>query len=768
MTMNRTIAAGLSFALLLVTAASAQDAKPVIKDGYTIHNTVELGGHIAEQAGSTAMYDTLVNIQSGPRVLGETLEMHAVPGKKHSSLFDSLYASSNGFGGDPLNYISLRTSKGKLYDFTGNFRRDRQYFDYDLFANNLVPGGAAAPTSNGYVFPQQMDSPHLFNTVRRMTDLSLTLYPVSKFSARLAYSQNVMQGPSYTSYHGNVDFMALQNERNSTDSFTAGLDWKPFSRTIITLQEDITHYKGNTSDQLATNGLLGLNGASAFTPVSIGFDNVLTVPTCKAYPTAAGSTAPIIAGTTYTVNPTCSGVTGYTRSQPTRTLTPTESIRFVSANVPKLHLNGDVRYTSATMNLTNYAESMAGLTSAIRLKNYSSFANAQRINVTGQFGAVYEVSPRFTLTEQFDFTSFRQPGEVTFTENDYNDSLGTGTAANPYSMLNPISSTPTATSPIITNAFLALNQRTETNVAGVAWHATDRATFSLSYRYRGRYLNKGELTGTAAAPVSTSVPKDTYTMYFNENGGIFGAELRPTNKLSVNGSLEANYADNAFVQTSPRASQHYKVRATYKPKEWASIFGAFNDLERRNNVARVNHLDHNRSYSVGATVAPSERYSLDFSYAYQDVFSQTSFCFLSSGTPPADAVLLTSVPGTGCVATSGTTIAYLGTGHYDAPTQSGSIGITLVPVKKVRTGFGYRANSTNGNSEMLNPRDVPGSMQSQFLTPYANVALSLTPTWIWRADWKYYGYNEQGSPVGPTAPRDFHGNVVTLGMHYEF
>ncbi|MDR3735394.1 MAG: hypothetical protein P4L10_07645 [Acidobacteriaceae bacterium] len=771
MTMNRKLAAGLSISLMLIATASAQDAKPKIKGGYAIHNTVDLGGHIAEQSGSTAMYDTLVNIQSGPRVLGQTLEMHAVTetGKKqHLHLFDSLYASSNGFGGDPLNYISLRASKGKLYDFNGNFRRDRQYFDYNLLANNMVPSGSAAPVSNGYTFPQQMDSPHLYNTVRRMTDLSLTLFPVSKYSVRLAYSKNLMQGPSYTAYHGNVDVMLLQNVRNSTDSYTAGLDWKPFSRTIVTLQEDITHYKGDTSDVMSTAGLLGLNGASTFTPVSLGNDIVLTVPTCKAYPTSTSSTAPIIAGTTFTVNPTCSGVTGYTRSAPTRTLIPTESLRFVSANIPKLHLNGNVRYTSTTMNLSNYAESMTGLTSAIRVKNYSAFANAQRINVAAQFGAVYEISPRFTLTEQFEFTTFRQPAEVTLTENDYNDSLGTGTAANPYSMLNPVSSTPTATSPIITNAFLALNQRTETNVAGVAWQASPRATFSLSYRYRARYMNKGEITGTGAAPLSTSVPKDTYTMYFNENGGIFGADFRPSNKLSLNGGIEVNYADNTFVQTSPRATQHYKLRATYKPREWASIFGSFNDLEHRNNIARVNHLDHSRSYSGGASLAPSERYSLDFNYAYQDVFSQTSLCFLTSGAPPAGAVLLTTVPGTSCVATSGTTIAYFGTGYYDAPTQSGSIGITLVPVKKVRTSFGYSANSTGGSTETLNPRDVPGSLQSQFMTPYAKVSLALTPTWIWKADWNYYGYNEQGAPVGPTAPRDFHGNVVTLGMHYEF
>jgi hypothetical protein len=172
---------GVAQAAAAVPATAPAETVPAaapaetVKDGYTIHQTADLGGHIANVYGSGAMYDTLVNIHSGPRVLGETYEMHAVPDSKHL-LFDTLVASSNGFGGDPNNFATLRASKGKLYDFVGLFRRDRQYFDYDLLANPLVPGGLV---SNGYTFPQRLDSPHLFNTVRRMTDLNLTLLPIS-------------------------------------------------------------------------------------------------------------------------------------------------------------------------------------------------------------------------------------------------------------------------------------------------------------------------------------------------------------------------------------------------------------------------------------------------------------------------------------------------------------------------------------------------------------------------------------------------------------
>ncbi len=55
------------------------------------------------------------------------------------------------------------------------FRRDRQYFDYDLLGNPNVPGGQSIPIgprapTGSFAWPQVNQSPVLFNTVRRMTD----------------------------------------------------------------------------------------------------------------------------------------------------------------------------------------------------------------------------------------------------------------------------------------------------------------------------------------------------------------------------------------------------------------------------------------------------------------------------------------------------------------------------------------------------------------------------------------------------------------------
>src|SRR5450631_884616 len=79
------LAVGIGTALLLMTAAaaaaqSATSEHPIsAPNGYSLHQSIDLGGRIVNRVGSPAMYDTLVNMQSGPRVLGQTFEMRALP-----------------------------------------------------------------------------------------------------------------------------------------------------------------------------------------------------------------------------------------------------------------------------------------------------------------------------------------------------------------------------------------------------------------------------------------------------------------------------------------------------------------------------------------------------------------------------------------------------------------------------------------------------------------------------------------------------------------
>jgi len=223
----------------------AQDTAPPpapgdnIRFGYVIHQSVDFGGHIVTQSGSGAMYDTLVNIQSGPRLLDSSFQMVAV-NPSHALLFDHLSSTSFGYGGDPIDGTLMNVSKGRIYNFQGNFRRDRQYFDYNLLANPLIP-----PSSIPFV--PVLDSPHLYDTVRRMTDVNITLAPLSAISPHFGYFQNINQGPSGSTIHVGAEGLLIQNIRISTYVWNAGVDWKPLARTSVSYDEFITQYKGNTT-----------------------------------------------------------------------------------------------------------------------------------------------------------------------------------------------------------------------------------------------------------------------------------------------------------------------------------------------------------------------------------------------------------------------------------------------------------------------------------------------------------------------------------------
>ncbi len=702
-------------AFVVERSAIAQEAPQPqagkVINGYLTHMSTELGGHIVEHSGSDAMYATLVNLQSGPRILDNSLQMIAVD-PAHAIVFDRLSSSSFGYGGDPYNVTFLNFSKGRIYDFHGSFRRNRQYFDYNLLANPLIP-----PESTPFI--PILDSPHLYNTVRRMTDVGITLAPLSHISPRFDYFQNINQGPTNSTVHVGAEALLTQNWRVSTDVWDGGIDWKPLARTTISYDQFFTHYKGNTSWQLTGLDYMLSNG----TPVSLGINisSVWKTP-CAAPFNPDGS-----------VNPTCNGFLAYTRSAPTRTLFPSEQFHFQSASIPHFTMNGRFLYMGTTSNLVNFDENFNGLDSRVQNRQavVTGSAAARRINTNADFGATWQVTPTISINDIFNFWYFRQPATNLFTETDY---AGT-------SMLQPPGAATTTTTP----DYQALNQKTKVNTVYVAWDATPRARVSLGYRFNSRWITDAG---------GDYIPIHSY-------GGLFGIALRPTPEWRINFNVDAMYADNSFTRISPRATQHYILRTAYNPRPWMSLAGTINILEDRDNVQTVNHLAHNRDFSFAAVINPSEKWGVDLNYAYDSMFSRTDVCYISSA--PVEGAQ--SQPSPSVCQQAG--LPLQGNGYYNQPTQYGSIGFVYNPMKRLHAAAGYRMSSVDGQAPPINIRQVPGSLQSQYQIPYAHLAFDLNPNWSWKADYNYYSYGE-GSPIGPTLPRSFRGNVYTLGVRYAF
>src|SRR5882724_7898841 len=181
---------------------------------YIIKQSVEFGGRISDFTGNVGIWDTFVNLGTGPRLMEYTLDLHS---PTHTGiLFDDLTFSNFGYGGDPNNVSRIRAQKGKIYSLSGGFRRDQNIFDYDLLANPLNP-----PTSNPNV--PITNSPHEFLITRRMSDINLNLFPVNKIRFKAGWSRVVNEGNSFTSDHQGTDALLFQPTLNTTDNYNFGV-----------------------------------------------------------------------------------------------------------------------------------------------------------------------------------------------------------------------------------------------------------------------------------------------------------------------------------------------------------------------------------------------------------------------------------------------------------------------------------------------------------------------------------------------------------------
>ncbi len=844
--------------VLLVPAgiAIAQDAKPAgpvpetkftALDGYSSHHTVDMGGRMTNLSGSNAMYDTLVNLQSGPRVQGESIEMHALPGIKHT-LADTISAFGTGFGGDPNIMAKLTASKSKIYEFSGVFRRDRLYSNYDLLANPNIPSGQSIPIgpsnarTGSLAWPLVNNSPVMFNTVRRMTNTDLALRPFDTITYRFAYSHSTLEGPtlspSYTLFGMKYNALLRQYERNGNDNFMGGVDWKPSPATKISFEMQANHYKSDTYYTLDPSGFMVQEADG--TPAYLGNFTSLT-PYAGAGLTGICNTTSMgsayTSATVYTIlspankpgglpiiNPACAVVTSYLRTQPTRIWTPTGTVRLHSTAFKNVAMNGNAHYTLGTMNMPNYYESSQGLNGAIRsATSTGGFGIAHRAVIGGDFGVTWRFSPIFSLADQVSYSSIQEPSRTFIpvpttlltpaapnqTIN-YAGALTAGVGSLPHG--NTGASQP--------NFF---GQEYITNSAIVSWDAPAHTKLSFTYRFTNRNIGQGT-PHRGPIPIVVSDPVSG-NIAITENAGILAVAVRPAKNWNLNGSAEIGYADNAFTAVGQRQFRLYRMHTTYRPRPWATLSGSFSDRERHNNTNNnqdvvsagdenysgpINHIDYSRIGSMGLTLTPNEHYGVNLNYSYSDVYTATNICY-SSGAAAATATT-PAIAGAATVTSSGAPnlcynlnnltavpATWLARDFMDAPTQFGSVSLFYSPTDKVHSNLGYTASAVNGTRFFNDAREVNGSMVSNYQSPFIDLSYTMRPGLIWKAEFNYYGYGEggaSGAPLcstatsatatitpcatigvptgmtegtaGATAPRVFHANNVTFGVHYEF
>lgn len=749
----------IGIVVLLLATATGQNTKAStegIENGnYNYQGSFEAGYRFVDSRGSDAVYDTFVNLQQGPRLLEQTLTMHSL--NHQGLLFDNLFFNGFGWGGDPENASRLRMSKDKWYNFNMTFRRDRNNWDYNLLANPLNPVNTVISVN---------DTPHQFETTRRMYDFNLTLMPVSPVRLRLGYSRNSMSGPSFSTIHEGTDATVYQNWRTLLDAYQFGVDFKVLPRTNISYDQFVQYYRGDTTWQQQTFGFQLSNGV----PVSLGV----------VYNTPAGQPCAIPVLSTGFVNPACNAYLGYARSAPTRSSYPTEQLTLQSNYFPKLDISARASYSSSDTTLDSL-EGFAGLITRNRQRSIltAGSASSKRVVTNTDLGVTIHVTESFRIVDSFRFSNFRVPGGWSL----LTGSLFGATLLSRPNQFNPATCPPPftaatcpqhlASSPadIVNDLFGSfLREESKLNIFQLEYDLGRHFTVHGGHRFERRsitnnFVDLQQLTIYPTQAIARGCPTpagcnktvtltSANTLEINGHSLLAGFTARPIDGLRGSFDLEWFSADRTSTRISPKNLQHYKARISYKPRHWMSVAGTFNILESRNNVPEVLHRDHNRNYGFTLAMNPKARFGWESGYNYNDVYSTTNICYVATPAPAG--------------ATSCGAPFLQGNSLYDSQVHFGYTTFMFKPVPRVTANVGYNLTSADGRTFYLGPLpSTLGPLAFTYHQPTAGLDVSLARGWTWRTAWGYFGYNEKSDP-GLVLSRDFHSNSATLSLRYAF
>jgi len=704
------------------------------RDGYVIHQSIEIGYRASDITGSEQMYNTLVNLRTGPRFLEQSLSMQS---QAHDGLlFDNLFVSSYGWGGDPNNGLRTRIEKNKSYDFRANFRRDQTDFGYDLLANPLNPSTSSPNIPVTF-------SPHNFATRRRMSDYDLTVLPQSPISFRLGYSHNNMTGPSYSSVHEGTDALLFQDWNTTVNSYRFGADLKVLPRTVLSYDQFLDYYKGDTTWQLAPFAQALLPGSAGTVELGLPIDTANKTP-CATTPTASS----LIDSTGTLTNTACNAYFDYNRSNRTRTSQPTERLSFHSNYFQGLDLTASYAYSAADMNAP-LSEYFNGLTqrSSLRQQTVTGPGQATRISNVADFSATLHLSEHLRIVDTFRFWAYRIPESFSSIETDR-----TCSDAAICSLLTPIGATTPSTTD--TSSQLSFNQSWKRNQIDFVWDASKHFGGRIGFRYGDKVFH--HILDFSAG--------DQDLVVVHEYTPLIALWAKPMKSLRFNFDWEHTSNDDALVRIGARNESRYRIHGNFTPKPWVVIAASINLWGASNGDALTDYRAHNRNYGFTANLTPRERFGFDFAYDYNDSKQNAFICFNDSNTS------LPVVVNAGNCTVNGYNDSknpLLTDGYYRNNTHYGMGSVMFKPNARITTQIGYSITSVGGQTPQFNVLQPFGSLQYNYHQPLANLSVDIGHNLTARMAWNYYQYGEK-SFVGPTSPRYFHANNATFSLLWAF
>jgi hypothetical protein len=178
--------------------------------------------------GSFDTYRTIVNLGSGPKLLGSDF---TITDPRHH-FFDRIDVHAYNWGGEPYGNFQLRAKKTKLYEFNADYR-DIAYF-------NFLPSFADPLLSRGYVLNQQS-----FDTRRRIGSLQLDMLPANWIVPYVAYEHNSGSGTGVATFVSDANQFPVPNIlSDATNLYRGGVRFE-LRKFHATLEQGGTTFKDN-------------------------------------------------------------------------------------------------------------------------------------------------------------------------------------------------------------------------------------------------------------------------------------------------------------------------------------------------------------------------------------------------------------------------------------------------------------------------------------------------------------------------------------------
>ena len=741
--------------------AAAGEGKDI--GGFHVTQSIEFGGRISEVNGSQAMYDTLVNQQTGARILEQSLTMQSLT---HQDIFDTLTLNSFGWGGDPEQAARLRVSRYGWYNFSGSYQHMQNYFDYDLLANPLNPAAGASP------FIPILNSPHSYYDRQNLYNFDLVILPMHRISFRVDYNRNRISGPSFSSVHQGTESLNSENWDSTLNGYRFGADFRVNKKTTLSYTQLLQYFDGGQNYALDPFNSWPLSNGQA---VTFGLPWFNSGSPCS---------APLKNGI---ANPVCNGYLNYGLFQHVNTSIPTEQVNLKSSSLKWLDFNGQYQYSHASSS-TPLTEIFSGLTTRSNNLGYDtagSKSNSRWNSSSADVSATIHINDQLRLVETFRFRNFSVAGTFLDQEAAYFNaaSLGAGSLLNPIATFPPTVLTHGSSSAAdITNEVNVnmIGQKTYQNDfqlqydvsryfglrAGFVWSQNtiqpgNSSQAALGDIYYPNTPNRGNCVGLPLNPdgsctfVGEITPWGSPTTEINRYSAVFGAWYRNGKGTHANIDAQFGSADNWIYRIDPTSFFNVKGNISYAPQPWLMLGANFVFQQGKNNAADINYNQHNYVAMANATITPGKHWGLDLAYNFDAIQQNTILCFEGSVVPPG------SVP---CLGDSSLMQTYA---VYQTHTQYGYFALTLTPVERVTLRLGYNIVDNQGTTTSFNALLPLGPLSSTYQTPLAAVDVNIYKNVTFKAGWNYYQYNE-GSFVGPTAPRYFHANNATLALRYAF